>query len=219
MPRIARALADNQIYHILNRGNGRNEIFHKAGDYDAFIKLLREAKKTYPVDILAYCVMPNHFHFILRPRQATQLSVMMQWLMTSHVRRYHKHYGGCGHVWGGRYKSFIIQKDRYLLTVIRYIESNPVRAGLVSSARDWNWSSHNERVGESAEAIIDDPPIALPGNWTQFVDTPLSNSEIEKLRVSIQRQAPYGESTWTKKVCKKYGLESTIRSRGRPRKK
>jgi putative transposase len=218
MPRIARGLEDDQIYHILNRGNGRNEVFHKNGDFKAFIELLRESKNRYSVDILAYCVMPNHFHFLLRPRYATHLSAMMQWLMTSHVRGYHTHYGSCGHIWGGRYKSFIVQENRYLLTIIRYIESNPVRAGLVRSASEWNWSSFRERIGE-CKPIIAEAPIELPEDWSQFVNTPLTKSEIERLRVSIQRQSPFGEPAWTANICKKHGLDSTIRARGRPRKK
>lgn len=219
MPRIARGLADEQIYHILNRGNGRKDVFHKAGDFKAFVELLRESKNKYSIDILAYCIMPNHFHFLLRPRYAAQLSSMMQWLMTSHVRGYHKHYGSCGHIWGGRYKSFIVQENRYLLTVIRYIEGNPVRAGLVKSVNDWDWSSYRERTGGYRRAIIADSPVELPDNWREFVDDPLTGVELERLRKSIQRQAPYGEPLWIEKMCKVHGLESTMRPKGRPRKK
>ena len=120
MPRIARALADNAYYHLINRGNGRQQVFHKDGDYRAFIDLMQTAREKFAVRLLAWCLMPNHFHLLVQPEQADQLNKMMQWLMTSHVRRYHAHYGTSGHVWQGRYKSFIVQDDDHLLTVARY---------------------------------------------------------------------------------------------------
>ncbi len=98
MPRIARGLGDKLIYHVLNRGNAKQEIFHKNQDYTAFIALMKEAKSRYSIKLFAYCLMPNHFHMIVMPLQAKELSRYMQWLMTSHVRRYHTHYKTSGHV-------------------------------------------------------------------------------------------------------------------------
>jgi putative transposase len=111
MPRIARGLSDGFVFHILNRGNGRQEVFHKHGDYHAFVRLTEEALDSFDIKLLAYCLMPNHFHLLLQPDKGEELSKFMQWLMTSHVRRYHQHYGTSGHVWQGRYKSFIVQDD------------------------------------------------------------------------------------------------------------
>ncbi len=218
MPRIARGLSDGHVYHVLNRGNCRQQIFHKEGDYQAFCKLLAEAKEAYDVDIFAYCLMPNHFHFLLQTRKAEDLSKFMQWLMTSHVRRYHRHYGTSGHVWQGRYKSFIVQKDEHLLTVARYIEGNPVRAQLTESAKGWQWSSHIERISEKEGNVLTGLPIPLPINWTEYVDQALTTGEIERLRKSINRQSPYGNDNWIEKLCNELGLESTIRQRGRPKK-
>lgn len=218
MPRIARGLADNFVYHILNRGNGRQEVFHKNQDYQAFIGLMKEAKSRYSVKIFAYCLMPNHFHMVLVPNRADELSKWIQWLMTSHVRRYHRHYKTSGHVWQGRFKSFVIQQDSHLLTVLRYVEGNPVRAGLVSSAKDWLWSSHRETIGEKTKVLIDEIPIALPDYWERYVDEPLTEKELERLRRSVDRQSPYGTIIWQKQVSKEFGLESTLRPKGRPRK-
>ncbi len=131
---------------MLNRGNGRQTVFKKEKDYEAFINLMKEAKERYPIKIFAYSLMPNHFHMVIKPTLAQELSKWMQWLMTSHVRRYHRHYGTSGHVWQGRFKSFIIQEDVHMLMVLRYVEGNPVRAKLVSSAKEWFWSSHEERI-------------------------------------------------------------------------
>jgi putative transposase len=91
MPRIARGLGDGQIYHVINRGNGKQLVFHKAGDYRAFLDLILEARELHPIKLLAYCLMPDHFHFLLQPEKGEHLSKWMQWVMTSHVRRYHQH--------------------------------------------------------------------------------------------------------------------------------
>ena len=218
MPRIARGFCDGLIYHVLNRGNGRQQVFHKDGDYRGFIGLMEKAKTSHQVKVLAFCLMPSHFHFLLQPQAAGDLSKWMQWLMTSHVRRYHRHYGTSGHVWQGRYKSFIVQEDGHLLAVVRYIEGNPVRARLVESAKRWAWSSHGERISGMSGRVLSALPLTLPINWTECVDTALTGKEIEKMRRSVNRQAPYGREGWMQKLCTDLGLEATIRERGRPRK-
>src|SRR5260370_25240280 len=109
MPRGARDALGGYCYHVLNRGNGRRPVFRKDGDFAAFIKLLREAGARVDVRLLAYCLMPNHFHLALWPRRNGDLSAYMMWLTTAHVRRYHQHYHSSGHVWQGRYRSFPIQ--------------------------------------------------------------------------------------------------------------
>jgi putative transposase len=214
MPRIARALSDNACYHLINRGNGKQQVFHKEGDYRAFIDLLQQAREKYPVLLHAWCLMPNHFHLLVQPEQADQLNKWMQWLMTSHVRRYHQHYGTSGHVWQGRYKSFIVQDNDHLLTVARYIEANPVRAGLAEAAMQWVWSSHAARCSLTGGIHPDTLPIPLPDDWTSYVDTPLTDAEIEKLRNSVNRQTPFGKDDWKNELCEKMGLESTVRPRG-----
>lgn len=198
--------------------NYRQEVFHKHGDYYAFVRLTEEALDSINIKLLAYCLMPNHFHLLLQPDKGEDLSKFMQWLMTSHVRRYHQHYGTSGHVWQGRYKSFIVQDDDHLLTVTRYIEGNPVRANLVASSKNWRWSSHLERLDRSNTKLISDLPITLPRDWTAYTDQPMTTSEVERLRRSVNRQTPFGEELWVQSVCEKLGLESTIHERGRPRK-
>jgi len=217
MPRISRGLAKNSIYHVINRGNGGQTVFRKDKDYEVFAEMMEEAKLRYAVKLFAYCLMPNHFHMVLMPDEAQNLSKWMQWLMTSHVRRYHQHYGTSGHVWQGRYKSFLIQKDSHLLAVLKYVESNPLRVGLASSAREWLWSSHLESLGKRPSLLIDEVPIELPKDWGKFVDEPMTEKELEKLRQSVNRQSPYGDSFWQVQVSKEFGLESTIRPRGRPK--
>lgn len=217
MPRVARGLADGLIYHIINRGNGRQQVFHSEGDYRAFVDLMVEAGERHPVKMLAWCIMPNHFHLLVCPERADNLSRWMQWFMTSHVRRYHRFHKSSGHVWQGRYKSFIVQEDRHLLAVARYIESNPVRAHLVLSAKDWSWSSHRGRVGIT-EPCPEKLPIYLPSDWTGYVDQPLAEGELERIQTSMQRQTPFGAPPWQMRICRELGLESTLKPKGRPRK-
>lgn len=218
MPRISRGLVDESIYHVINRGNGGQIVFRKDKDYEAFIELMKEAKNRYEVKIFGYCLMPNHFHIIVMPHHAENLSRWMQWLMTSHVRRYHRHYETRGHVWQGRYKSFLIQKDNHLLIVMRYVEGNPKRAGLVNAAKDWLWSSSQESLGMRNRFLIDTIPLKLPTDWEDYVNEPVTAKELESIRQSVIRQAPYGDETWKLQLSKDLGLESTVRPIGRPRK-
>jgi putative transposase len=218
MPRIERGLADNSIYHVINRGNGRQKIFHKNKDYEAFINVIKEAKGRYPVRVFGYCLMPNHLHMVVMPEHGKELSRWMQWAMTCHVRRYHRHYGSSGHVWQGRFKNFMIQEDVHLIMTLRYVEGNPVRAGLVKSASEWEWSSHREVIGKRGRLLVDKIPIELPIEWDKYVDEPLTDKELGRLRQSVNRQSPYGECEWQIKVSKKYRLESTLRKKGGPKK-
>ena len=141
MPRTARSCSGGYTYHVLNRGNARATVFHKPDDYDAFLDLMAESSVRTPMRILAYCLMPNHFHLALWPRGDGDVSRWMHWLMTTHVRRHLGRYRSSGHVWQGRFKAFPIQEDEHLLAVLRYIERNPLRAGLVGRAEEWRWSS------------------------------------------------------------------------------
>ncbi len=218
MPRIRRGLGDNLLYHVINRGNARAQVFHKPDDYRSFINLVSTATSRFSVKLYAYCLMPNHFHFLVQPEQAKDLSLCMQWLMTSHVRRYHTHYCSTGHIWQGRFKSFIIEEDSHLLAVERYVEANPVRAALAASALDWPWSSHCENAGVKPRNLTACSPIPLPKAWTDFVDTPLSDQELEKMHRSVNRQMPYGDENWQSRICTAYHLESSVHPRGRPRK-
>ena len=153
--------------------------------------------------------MPN-FHFVLESSHHQSLSRFMQWLLTSHVRRYHKHYGSSGHVWQGRFKSFPVQRDEHLLMVLRYVLQNPVRSGLAASVNDWPWSSW-------CQSDLTDPcPLEVEANWITTVDDPLSTSPFASIRESVNRQRPFGEPDWQTKIAGLFGLESTMRPRGRP---
>lgn len=211
MPRIPRGQVAGYAYHVINRGNGRAEVFHKSEDYEAFLELLASAKARHGVKIFAFCLMPNHFHLVLEASTNTALSQFMQWLLTSHVRRYHRHYHGSGHVWQGRFKSFPIQRDEHLVVVLRYVLQNPVRAGLVKSPREWSWSSI-QRAG-----LADPCPVDGQAEWGVALDEPLPVQQLKVVNECVNRQRPFGASWWQVEIARRLGLESTIRARGRPK--
>jgi putative transposase len=159
-------------------------VFHKDADYAAFLDLLAAANDRLPMRLLGYVLMPNHFHLVLWPRGEGDLSRWMQWLMTSHVRRYHRHYHGSGHVWQGRFKAFPIEQDEHLLTVLRYVERNPLRANLVRRAEKWVWSSLAWRGnrGQRRPEMLADWPVSCPRNWVQRVNAAQTPAEEAALR-------------------------------------
>ncbi len=215
MARKPRITLGNICYHVLNRGNGRNTVFHKDGDYAAFLKLMKQANERTPMRLLSYCLMPNHFHLVLCPKLDGDLSKWMQWLTTAHVRRYHRHYDSSGHVWQGRFKSFPIQTDEHLLTVMRYVERNPVRAKSipVRKAQNWNWSSVGTPPKDSIVPTLDPGPVKRRKDWLDWVNQPLTESEREALQVCIARGQPFGEDKWKLKTAKILGIESSLRPR------
>jgi len=208
-------------FHVINRGNARGEVFHKDEDYLAFLKLLANANERLPMRVLAYCLMPNHFHLVLWPYEDGDLSRWMQWLLTAHVRRYHRHYDSSGHVWQGRFKAFPIQQDQHLLAVIRYVERNPVRAKTISvrRAERWSWSSLGSPPKDAILPELHAGPVRRPDSWLTLVNEPHTESELKSLRDSIARGTPFGSERWKQTTAKKLGLESSLRPRGRPRNK
>lgn len=220
MGRPLRASAGSVIYHVLNRANARGQIFEKASDFEAFERVLREAHARIPAGILAYCLMPNHWHLVLCPSRDGDLTRFVAWVTLTHTQRWHAHRqsAGAGHLYQGRYKSFPVQSDEHFLTVCRYVERNPLRAGLVARAEEWRWSSLWRRArGEPATPAWLVPwPIEQPQNWLNWVNEPQAAAELEALRHSVRRGRPYGSGSWVQAMAETLRLESTLRARGRP---
>jgi REP-associated tyrosine transposase len=222
MPRPPRATEGGLIYHTLNRATARLAIFESDDDYAAFEGVLAQAIPRYPMRLLAYCLMPNHFHLLLWPRADGDLSACMRWLTMTHTQRWHAHRRttGTGHLYQGRFKSFPVQSDDHFLTICRYVERNALRAGLVERAEDWRWSSLSaRRTKDAAERPALTPwPIERPRDWTARVNRPFGPREEEAVLRSIVRGQPYGSESWQAEVAARLGLESAFRPRGRPRK-
>jgi len=153
MPRTARTDVGGYVYHVLNRANSRVQIFDDENDYKQFEIILEEAVEKYNMRILSYCTMPNHWHLVLYPKNDGDMGLFMGWLTNTHTRRWHtkKNTVGEGHLYQGRYKSFICQEDEHLLTLNRYVERNALKANLVKKAQDWKWSSIYRREYGTAD--------------------------------------------------------------------
>lgn len=220
MPRRLRVSSGGYAYHVLNRAVGRMRIFGKPRDYEAFEEVLLKAKERLPMRILAWCVMPNHWHLVLWPRGDGDLSEFMRWLTVTQTQRWHAAHrtSGTGPLYQGRFKSFPIQEDDHLLAVLRYVERNPLRANLVEAAEAWRWSSLWRRVHGDPEKIIDECPVDLPRRWRQHVQSPETEAELAALRRSLMRGAPFGETAWQARTAKRLHLQTTLHPRGRPRK-
>ena len=237
MPRSPRPPVGGIVTHVLNRANARLPLFEHDDDYELFERTLEQAHARTRMRILAYCVMPNHWHLVVRPRGDSDLPEFMRWLTVAHTQRWHAAHGtaGTGHIYQGRYKSFPIQARRIrraqreqgvvgagssLMTVLRYVERNALRAGLVRRAEDWRWGSLWRRTSGDAEqrGLLTDPPNGWPTGWVDLVNQPQTRKEHEAIARCIARGRPFGNDRWVRRMVARLGLESTLRPRGRPKK-
>lgn len=192
MPRKARTTTAGTLYHIYHRTSEQLQVFEDATDCWKFVDLIGAATLRVPIELISACVMPNHFHFILRPTRAEDLGRWMQWLLTTHVRRWHAQQRTNGQVWQGRFKACAIAEDQSLLQMMRYVEGNALRSRLVDRAEHWPWSSLNWRQQTPVPVALTDSPIALPANWLELVNEPQTAAELAAIRESVIRQKPYG---------------------------
>jgi putative transposase len=213
--------------HLLGGPSVRAEDPTLAGDdihaaRRAFLRVLDEDLEQQPVRVLGYCVMPTHWHVVLWPAGDGELTSFLRWLTLTHSVRWQKHYHstGSGHVYQNRFKAFAVAEDEHFVSVLRYVERNPLRAGLVQRAEDWPWSSLACRLagGEVALRRLHPGPVPLPANWLKLVNQPQTEADLKAMRRSLARGRPYGSDGWVQAVVERLGLQSTIRPRGQPRK-
>jgi putative transposase len=221
MPRTARAAPGGSVFHVLNRANGRLTLFRKPEDYLAFERVLVEAHRRVPLRLLDWCVMPNHWHMVLWPRRDGEVSEFLRWLTLTHAQRWKAAHAavGHGHLYQGRFKSFPIEADPSLLTVLRYVERNPLRAGLVTRAERWRWASCRVRLHGPPQlaALLSEWPVEPPRDWLGWVNTPQTAAEEEAVRTCLRRGRPYGDQAWVRRTAQRLGLGHTLRPRGRPK--
>jgi len=194
-------------------------LFHKAEDYQAFERVLAEGLERYPIELLTYCVMPNHWHLVVRPKTDEALGRWMGWVGVTHVRRHHAHYHrrGGGHLYQGRFKSFPVSSDEHFLTLCRYVEANPRRAKLVDRAEQWQWSALWRRFHPNADLPLAKWAVRRPADWTARVNRSLTRETLGQLRECVQRGRPLGDPSWVQATADRLGLGFTLRGPGRPR--
>ena len=223
MGRSPRITEPGLVYHVLNRRVMRLPLFKKDGDYLAFEGLLAESlERPDAPGLLAWCLMPNHWHLVIQAGRRTDLSTWMQWVTVTHAHRWHAHTrtAGEGPLYQGRFKSFPVQQDEHFLTLCRYVEANARRAKLVARAEDWPWCSlWVRRRGKSALRPWVQPwPTDRPRNWLAEVNRVLDEETVQCIRRSCSRGRPLGDRRWQTRIANRLELDITLRPRGRPRK-
>ena len=223
MGRSPRITESGLVYHVLNRRVMRLPLFLKDDDYLAFERVLAESlERPDAPHLLAWCLMPNHWHLVVRAAKQTDLSTWMQWTTVTHTHRWHAHTHttGEGPLYQGRFKSFPIQADDHFLSACRYVEANAKRARLARRAEQWRWCSlySRRRGGSVLKRWVRPWPVVRPRNWLADVNESWDEESLQAVRQSVIRGVPLGTKTWRDRVAHRLGLGSTLRARGRPRK-
>ncbi|MBC8441221.1 MAG: transposase [Deltaproteobacteria bacterium] len=213
MARIARAIAPGIPHHITQRGNRRQQTFFNDGDYQSYLELMSEWCMKFQVETWAYCLMPNHIHLIVVPETKDGLNLAIGEAHRRYTRQINFREGWRGHLWQGRFSSFIME-ERYLLACTRYIELNPVRAGLAKEPEDWRWSSARAHMNDKDDILVKTRPLLEIVNqpWRKFLSFDVQGPAIELFRKHERTGRPLGEELFIKK------MESLLDRKLRPQK-
>ncbi|MDD5432368.1 MAG: transposase [Candidatus Omnitrophica bacterium] len=220
MPRIKRIVSCNSALHVICRGNNKNNVFHCDNDKLRYYSLLNELKNENKIDILHYCLMDNHVHLILNLKPESKLSRFMKQLNLTYFYYYSKLYDYCGHLWQDRFKSNIIEVDSYLLQCGKYIELNPVRAGVVSHPAEYRFSSYNCYAKGKPDSLITLSPAYLglsdsaTSRQKQFIDFVIDGSIINS--DVLAKKLYIGSQAFIDKLQEYYQTKNRRDSKGRP---
>ncbi len=226
MARLLRLTLAGCAHHVIQRGNNRQPVFSSAEDHLAMIELLREHGRRLDVAVHAYVLMSNHFHLLATPATDDGIPKLMQAVGRSYVRRFNDAHGRSGTLWEGRYRSTLIQAERYLLDCMVYIDLNPVRAGLVTRPADYRWSSHQHYVGQSSEPMLTphrlywalgNTPFAREAAYADLVRTGLSPPRESELTESALRGWVLGEPGFLSELQQRTRRRLSRAVAGRPR--
>jgi putative transposase len=225
---MARVVVPDYPHHIVQRGHNRQVIFAAPGDYRRYLDTLRECKKRYGVAVHAFCLMTNHVHLLLSPRESSSLGKLMKRLAGRQTRHHNRLEGRSGTLWEGRYKSSLVERDDYLLACSRYIELNPVRAGIVAAPEDYRWSSCRYRLGPDICDWLDLDPAYLALGTTEverrlryrdFLQAVIPGGEWELIREAAHRGQLTGTDWFAREIAGILGRRVERRGQGRPRKR
>ena len=220
MPRIARAVATGFPHHVIQRGNNREKVFFDKEDREKYLSLLKKYSEKWEAPILAYCLMSNHIHLLARPYREESLSKMMQGITlcyTLHINRKHQK---TGRLWESRYHSCIVDKERYLWAVARYIEQNPGRAKIVRSEEDFPYSSAKAHIKGVKDEVLGDELFeeGQRKNYIKFIRESITEEEMRRLKCSARTGRPFGSEEFIRKMEKKLERRFVLKSPGRPKK-
>jgi putative transposase len=219
MPRIARTMIEGLPYHVTQRGNRREDIFFTEEDRKKYLEWLKEYSEKYGLQIWAYCLMTNHIHLVAVPRYKDSLEKAMRPLHTKYALHINRLRNWSGHLWQGRYYSSILD-ERYLWMAVRYVELNPVRAGIVQNAEDYIWSSAAAHCGNKKDYILSPgfPPEGVVENWSAWLKERAECEENEILRRNTRKGLPCGSESFVTELEKQLNRSLKFRLQGRPRK-
>lgn len=214
-----RRVEPGHVYHVFNRGTNRRRLFFRDTEYAAFESLVATTFERTALTIYTYELMPNHWHFVVRPVDQKQLSEFFQYLAGTHGKRFrvtHRTVGE-GHVYQDRFKSFPVECDEHFLVLARYVERNALRSGLVSRAEDWRWGGLWRRLHGGAEWLEPNWPVPRTDDWVERVNQRLTTAETAAIHTSIRRGCPFGTPQWERDTADELGLLHSLRRPGRPR--
>lgn len=222
MPRTARIVVPDLPYHITQRGNYRQEVFEDNEDRLSYLSWIDDYSKQYKLSIYAYCLMDNHVHFIVIPREEDSLAKVFSISHMRYSQYFNKKKKASGHLWQGRFYSCVMDED-YFVTTLRYVERNPVRAGIVRKPWQWKWSSAGEHTGQGSGIINLEKITTLIDTsveeWKEYIDSVENEEEVVSIRKHTMLGRPLGTKDFVSKLGKRLGRVLSILPRGRPKKK
>lgn len=216
MPRIFRFLPEIGVFHILSRGNNRQKVFRDDKDYQFYLELLQRYKEEHNFLLYHYCLMPNHVHLILETTRQTDLSKLMKQINLKYHYYFRRRYRYCGHLWQGRFKSLLIEKDSYLIACARYIERNPVRAKMVEKAEDYRWSSYLYYVNGKNNPLLDRDPLYQGLGVDDKKRQESYQLSLDKTHTPNLNLRFIGSNPFIKAMEEKFGIKNLKSKRGRP---
>jgi putative transposase len=219
MPRIARIVGVGYPHHIVQRGNNREKVFFDHDDYKKYLSLLAKYSEKKKASIIAYCLMPNHVHLLIRPSEEGALGKMMQGITLCYTQYFNRKKGRTGRLWECRYHSSVIDRDRYLWAVSKYIEKNPIRAEIVKRPEDYTYSSAKAHILGRQNPLLKEPLFDNNelNEYRKLMKTEENTQVIEEIRKKTMLGKPLGDASFLKILSERLGCSLSFRPKGRPR--